>query len=155
MFNNPQYAEVSQILGALEHDREISILSRALTQHIPGLENDKVFGNAAAHWEQRNNTWPLELEKRLANRKPPLYTQTGIASLNNPFSLTNKHREAGAKHLNKLMDETRARVKDMDGKINSTLHNSCIKFDRERANANHLMYLVAQHRYPDNIYDRL
>ena len=53
------------------------------------------------------------------------------------------------------MDETRARVKDMDGKINLTLHNSRIEFDRERANANHFMYLVAQHGYPDNIYDRL
>ena len=159
MFNNSQYAEVSWILGASEHDRQISILSRALTQHIPGLENDNIFGNAAAHWEQRNNTWPLELEKRLANRNPPLYTQTGITSLNNSFSvhvsLTNKHREASAKHLNKLLDETRARVKDMDGKINSTLHNSRIEFDRERANADHLMYLEAQHRYPDNIYDRL
>ena len=118
-----------------------------------------MFGNAAAHWEQRNNILPLELEKRVANRKPPIYTQTGITSLNNSYSvhvsLTNKHREAGSKHLNKVMDETKARVKDMDGKINLTLHNSRIEFDRERANANHFMYLVAQHGYPDNIYDRL
>ena len=96
MFNNPQFAEVSRILGASVHDRQIS--SRALTQHIPGLENDKVFGNAAAHWVRQNNTWPLDLEKRLANRKPPIYTQTRIASLNNSYSvhvsLTNKHREA-------------------------------------------------------------
>ena len=111
MFNNPQYAEVSRILGASENDQQISILSRALTQHIPGLENDKVFGNDAAHWERRNKTWPLELEK---HRRPPIYTQTGIASLNNSYavhvSLTNKHREAGAKHHNKLMDESRSRA---------------------------------------------
>ena len=51
MFNNPQFVEVSRNLEASEHDRQISILGRALTQHIPGLENYKVFGNAAAHWE--------------------------------------------------------------------------------------------------------
>ena len=63
LFNNPQYAEVYWILGASEHDRQISILSRALTQHIFALENEKVFANAAAHWELGKNTWPLELEK--------------------------------------------------------------------------------------------
>ena len=79
MFNNPQYAEVSRILGASEHDRQLSILNRALTQHIPGLEKDEVFGNAAAHWERQNNTWPLELEKLLQNRKPAIYTRVAIA----------------------------------------------------------------------------
>ena len=119
MFNNPQYAEVSRILGASEHDRHISILSRALTQHIPGLENDKFFGNAAAHWEIRNNTWPLELNN----------------SFSVHVSLTNKHREAGAKHHNKHMDEFRSRVRTMDDKLNTTLHDSRIEFDRERARA--------------------
>ena len=45
MFNNPQYAEVSRILGAAEHDQQISILTQALTQHIPRLENHKIFGS--------------------------------------------------------------------------------------------------------------
>ena len=87
MFNNPQYAEVSCILRASEHDRQLAILRRALAQHIPGLETDEVFANDTSLWEQHQNTWPLELEKLLQNREAPIYTQTGITSLNNSYAV--------------------------------------------------------------------
>ena len=84
--------------------------------------------------------------------KPPIYTNTGIASMNNSYSvhvsLTNKHRELGA-------NPSRYRVRTMDDKLNTTLHETNIEFDRESAKADQLLYLVAQHRYPDYIYDRI
>ena len=53
------------------------------------------------------------------------------------------------------MDESSSRVRTMDDKLNTTLHDSRVKFDRERARADHLIYLVQQHRYPDNIFDKI
>ena len=70
-------------------------------------------------------------------------------------SLTNKHREAGAKHLNKLMDEARSRVRNMEDNLNKALHDSGVDFDREKARADHLIYLVQHHRHPDDVFDRI
>ena len=42
----------------------------------------------------------------------------------------------GAKHHNKLMDESSSRVRTMDNKLNTTPHDSCVEFDRERACSN-------------------
>ena len=53
------------------------------------------------------------------------------------------------------MDESRSCVRTMDDKLNTTLHDSCDEFDRDRARADHLIYLVQQHRYLDDIFDEI
>ena len=62
---------------------------------------------------------------------------------------------ANAKVHNKLMDESRSLLRTMDDKLNTTLHDSRVKFDRERSRADHLIYLVQQHRHPDDVFDRI
>ena len=53
---NPQYAEVSRILGQSESDRQLAIIGRALHEHIPSFQDDQAFGSAASLWERRQNT---------------------------------------------------------------------------------------------------
>ena len=115
---NPQYAEVSRILGQSESDRQLSLLSKVLHEHLPCLKQNAEFENAATLWDRRNNTWSSQLETDLKQRKQPVYTQQDIAALNNAYNVmvaqVNKTREATMSHYNKLLDEARARQKNME-----------------------------------------
>ena len=54
---NPQYAEVSRILGQSEADRQLLLINKVLHEHLPSLKQNAEFDNAAKLWDRRGNTW--------------------------------------------------------------------------------------------------
>ena len=149
---NPQYAEVSRILGQSESDRQLSLLSKALHEHLPSLKQNAEFDNAAKLWDRRSNTWSKQLETDLQQRKQPVYTQQDIAALNNAYNVmvgqVNKTREATMSHYNKLLDESRARKKTMEDCVTKTQHDSRSDYDSEVCKQEHLMKLITQGNPP-------
>ena len=149
---NPQYAEVSRILGQSESDRQLSLLSKALHEHLPSLKQNTEFDNAAKLWDRRSNTWSKQLETDLQQRKQPVYTQQDIAALNNAYNVmvgqVNKTREATMSHYNKLLDESRARKKTMEDCVTKTQHDSRSDSDSEICKQEHLMRLIAHGNPP-------
>ena len=153
---NPQYAEVSRILGQSESDRQLSLLSKALHEHLPGLKQNAEFDNAAKLWDRRGNTWSKQLETDLQQRKQPVYTQQDIAALNNAYNVmvgqVNKTREATMSHYNKLLDESRARKKTMEDCVTKTQHDSRSDSDSEICKQEHLAGLIRSgHPPPDAV----
>jgi len=71
---NPQYAEVSRILGQSESDRQLSLLSKALHEHLPSLKQNAEFENAAKLWDRQNNTWSSQLETDQKEKENNLFT---------------------------------------------------------------------------------
>ena len=70
---NPQFAEVSRILGQSESDRQFVLFSNLLKQHVPGVNLNSEFASASRLWERRNNTWVTQLQQSLKGRNPPVY----------------------------------------------------------------------------------
>ena len=70
---NPQFAEVSRILGQSESDGQFVLFSNLLKQHVPGVNLDSEFAATSKLWERRNNTWVTQLTKSLKERNPPVY----------------------------------------------------------------------------------
>ena len=120
---NPQYAEVTRVLGQSETDRQLGILGKALSEALPQLKDDPTFTTATDLWSRRQNNWPIEFTKSLQARNPPIHHQASIAALNNSYAVhvaqINKGREAHHSSLIKLSDETRSKVKQADVKIKS------------------------------------
>ena len=94
---NPQFAEVSRILGQSESDRQFVLFSNLLREHVPGVSLNSEFAASSQLWERRNNTWVTQLTKSLKERNPPVYNHQDIASLNNAYNVmiqqTNRQRE--------------------------------------------------------------
>ena len=118
---NPQFAEISRILGQSESDRQFVLFSNLLKQHVPGVNQNSEFASASQLWERRNNTWVTQLQKSLRERNPPVYTHQDVASLNNAYNVmisqTNRQREDQVRHYNKLLDEARRKQKDLEDRI--------------------------------------
>ena len=152
---NPQYAEVSRILGQSESDRQLSLLSKALHEHLPSLKQNAEFDNAAKLWDRRSNTWSKQLETDLQQRKQPVYTQQDIAALNNAYNVmvgqVNKTREATMSHYNKLLDESRARKKTMEDCVTKTQHDSRSDSDSEICKQEHLISLITHGNPPPDV----
>ena len=110
---NPQFAEVSRILGQSQSDRQFVLFSNLLREHVPGVNQNSEFAATSQLWERRNNTWVTQLTRSLKERNPPIYTHQDIASLNNAYNVmiqqTNCQREDQVKHYSKLLDEARKR----------------------------------------------
>ena len=151
---NPQYAEVSRILGQSESDRQLSLLSKALHEHLPSLKQNAEFENAAKLWDRRNNTWSIQLETDLKKRKQPVYTQQDIEALNNAYNVmvaqVNKTREATMSHYDKLLDESRARQKTMEDCLAKTENDARSDFDSERCKQEHLEALLGTRNAPQD-----
>ena len=62
---NPQYAEVSRILGQSESDRQLSLLSKALHEQLPSLKQNADFDNATKLGQNTNDYLVLAEEFRL------------------------------------------------------------------------------------------
>ena len=69
---NPQFAEVSGILGQSESDRQFVLFSNLLKEHVPNVVQNSEFTNASELWERRHNTLTTQLQKSLKVRKPPI-----------------------------------------------------------------------------------
>ena len=145
MINNDNYAEVSRVLGQSETDKQLALLGKALFEALPQLKNDPNFTSAAESWSRRQNTWPTELIKELMDRCPPIHNQALIAALNNAYAVyvhqVNDQRKAYQASLNKLLDDTRTRVRNGQQKLSDTQHATRNYYDDERAKSDILFSL--------------
>lgn len=140
---NPQFAEVSRILGQSESDRQFVLFSNLLKEHVPNVVQSSEFTNAAELWERRHNTWTTQLQKSLQNRKPPEYTHQDIAAFNNAFNVmvtqVNFQREETCRHYTKLLDEARQRKKHIEDQIVKITHQARADVDMERVHQNSIV----------------
>ena len=81
-----------------------------------------------------------------------MYTQQDIAALNNAYNVmvaqVNKTREATMSHYSKLLNEARARQKNMEDCLAKTQNDARSDFDSEKCKQEHLNALITARTAP-------